>query len=415
MKTITIKNVTIEYEYLELKEYLTSDNFTHIQIGNVTINGTDLRRLIIPRSQSVVFQFEPTTPDNADVVLPNEYESIFRSIFSVVSELYRLDKGCLAGALATFLFDSVTPLWRNLIDQGKHILAIQLWRKVLSLAYEWEQTTGKHIHKGSPYAFIARTYLIVGDISTGFSYIYNAIEEDRKLNDVCPQIKYPNNAPVYLTATLVPDSRNFMFPLVSAIRSALEGYLGIYRREFGSKLSMEEFDERFLHNADFEPINYYFVLTFWMIFEHQCKVGHDLMQNDFSKLKNADWLFSLCLVLNRLLDEHCDYKDTSGHLGPEIIQYVTKKGLMTQRDFEDLRKRVKFKQASPDQIIPKLLSLSLQYNSVRVSREVQYLLVAWKLRNFAGHNIQIQDVITSNFEDIVKVLLCDIFLIVEEY
>lgn len=118
MKTITVKNVTIEYEYLELKEYLTSDSFTHIRISNVTINGTDLRRLIIPRLQSVAFHFEPTTPDNADVVLPNEYESIFHSIFSVVSELHRLDKGCLAGALATFLFDSVTPLWRNLTDQS---------------------------------------------------------------------------------------------------------------------------------------------------------------------------------------------------------------------------------------------------------------------------------------------------------
>lgn len=415
MATVAIGSVTIEYEVLELPEYLGTGKFIHHKISRVTLNEVDLRHRVYSQFGSIEFHLEPRRPDSKSAVMPGEYEEIFQAIFLAADELYKTDQTCLAASVVTFLFDSFTRLWRQLIDNAQHIMGIQLWREVLSLTHRLEKDTGKSVHKGSPYAFLAYTYLMIGDISTGFSYIYSAVEEDRRLNDVCPAIKYPDNAPVYLTATLVPDKRNIMFPLVSEVRLALEDYLNLYHSEFGSTLSMTEFDRRFLHNPDWETIKYYFVLAFWTIFEYRRKVTLDLMQNDFSRLKNADWLFSLCLVINRLLHEHPYYTCPSGYLGPEITNYVTRKGLMRQNDFEALRAQENFNRASPDQLIPRLLSASLQYGGVQVRREIQYLLVAWKLRNFSGHNIQIQNVIASRFEEIVKVLMCDIFLLVEEH
>lgn len=415
METVAIDNVTIKYEVLELPEYLGTGKFIRHKISRVTLNEVDLLQKVCSQFESIKFRLEPRRPDSKSASMPGEYEEIFRAIFLVADKLYKTNQACLAASLVTFLFDRFTLLWERLTDNAQHILGIQLWREILSLTHRLEKDTGKLVHKGSPYAFLAYTYLMIGDISTGFSYIYSAIEEDRRLNDLCPAIKYPDNAPVYLTATLVPDRRNIMFRLVHEVRLALKDYLNLYHNEFGSTLSMTEFDERFLHNPDFETIKYYFVLAFWMIFEYRRKVTPDLMQNDFSKLKNADWLFSFCLVINRLLHEHPAYTCPSGYLGPEITNYVNRKGLMKQNDFEALRAQENFNQASPDQLIPRLLSASLQYGGVQVRKEIQYLLVALKLRNFAGHNIQVQNVIASKFEEIVKVLMYDIFLLVEEY
>jgi hypothetical protein len=204
-----------------------------------------------------------------------------------------------------------------------------------------------------------------------------------------------------------------MYSLVSEIRSVLEDHLDFYRREFGSSLSMDHLDRRFLQNPDLEVIVYFFVFTFWTIFEHQRKVGHDLMQNDFSKLKNANWLFALCLVIDKLFHSHRQYSDR--FIGSEIVKYVVHKRLMTKDDLNDLRDQTKVQEANLDHLIPKLLSLSVLYNGAPVRKEIQYLFVAWNLRNFAGHNIEIQNVVASSFEDIVRVLVYDIFLIIEEY
>jgi hypothetical protein len=399
METTVFKNVLVKHD--------------HLRIHGVTINGTDLAEMIRSGFTSIQINLPITRPDQANVIFPEQYAQIFDTIFSVVDELYRSGQGCLAGFLSTFLFDNMTPFWMELLKAGRHILAVQLWRKVLSLAHAWEKRTGVHVHKGSPYAFIAYTYLMMGDIDTGFSYIYNAVEEDKKLNDVCPEISYPKNAPVYLTATLNPCRQNVMYPLVSEIRSVLEDHLDSYRREFGSSLSMDDLDRRFLQNPDLEVIVYFFVFTFWGIFEHQRKVDHDLMQNDFSKLKNANWLFALCLVIDKLFHSHPRYSDW--FIGSEMVKYVVHKGLMAKDDLNNLRDQTKVREASPDQLIPKLLSLSVIYSGAPVKKEIQYLFVAWNLRNFAGHNIEIQNIVANNFEGIVRVLLYDIFLIIEEY
>lgn len=400
MEETTIKNITIQHD-------------EHRKVNNVTVDGVNIRDIIISRFNSIKFQFDLKRPDNANVSLPDEYEPIFHSVFSVVDELYRSDRGCLAAYLSSFLFESLTPFWNDLMSEGQHVLAIQFWRKVLSMVHEWEKKTGKHIHKGSPYAFIANTYLIIGDIDTGFSYIYNAIEDDIKLNKVCPELNYPNNAPVYLTASLSSNPQNIMVPLVMEIRSELESYLNTYQNEFGRTLPMRELDRRFLQNPALETIKYYFVFSFWTIFEHRRKVGHDMMQNDFSKLKNANWLFALCLVIDKLFHSHPRYEGRS--IGSEIVNYIVDKGLMTKADLNNLKDEENIQDGEPDRVISELLPMTLQHNGMPVRKEIQYLFIAWNLRNFAGHNIQTQDVIVNNFDNLLKILLCDIFLIIEEY
>ncbi|HNU62667.1 MAG TPA: hypothetical protein PKL04_10760 [Methanofastidiosum sp.] len=257
---------------------------------------------------------------------------------------------------------------------------------------------------------MAYTYLLIGDIDTGFSYIYNAIEEDIKLNSVCPQLNYPRSAPVYLTASLSSVKRNVMYSFVERIRLDLETNLSDYRDCFGRILTLSEFDNKFLQNELLDIIKYYFVFTYWTVFEYQRKVDAAMMQNDFSKLKNANWMFALCLVIDKLLNS----KYGTDNIGKGIIALSTDKGYMRQSDLENLRSQNNLKK-DPDDAIPRLLQMNLNYNGSPIKKEIQYLLVAWNIRNFAGHNIKIQNVFGDKFKELFKVLLYCIFIIVEEY
>jgi len=396
MELTQIRNIAIKHE-------------TDWKIDQVFINNENLSDVIKGRT-FIEWNFEPFRPDNAKITLQAGFERLFQDIFCVVDDLYSLDRGCLAAYLSSFLYERLTPMWTHLMGCGKHIMAIQYWKKFISITHEWEDRNKKHIHKGTPYAFIAYTYLLIGDVDTGFSYIYNAIEEDIKLNSVCPQLNYPRSAPVYLTASLSPDRRNVLYPLVKEIRSELETYLNDYRKYFGRTLTLSEFDNKFLQDVALDTIKYYFVFTYWTIFEYRRKVSTTMMQNDFSKLKNANWMFALCLVIDKLLNS----KYSTKFISDGIKRLSEDKGFMTETDLNNLRSQDNFNE-EPDVVIPKLLPMNLHYNGSSVRKEIQYLFVAWNIRNFAGHNIQTQNVIVSNFEELLKILLYGIFIIVEDY
>jgi hypothetical protein len=81
---------------------------------------------------------------------------------------------------------------------------IQLWREILAITNGWEiKNQNVKIHKGTPYFFLAESYLLTGERELGFLYLYNAIEEDRALARFAPSLNYPNKSPSYCTMSLV--------------------------------------------------------------------------------------------------------------------------------------------------------------------------------------------------------------------
>jgi hypothetical protein len=71
------------------------------------------------------------------------------------------------------------------------------------------------------------------------------------------------------------------------------------------------------------------------------------------------------------------------------------------------------KNAEPDNMIPKLLSRNEKYNGNPVRKEVFTLLIAYNLRNYGGHNINQQHVLTSKFDEIIEQLLMSLFLCID--
>lgn len=352
-------------------------------VNKVFIDGENLDDLISTGYRSIICRFNPYHPDTSEIDFPQEYKTIFQDIFEVINDLYNSNNACLAAYLSSFLFGKFTLYWIELMKAGRHIIGIQFWNKIISIVHRWEESNGKHIHKGSPYAFIAFTYLIQGNLDLGFSFIYNAVEEDIELGKICPSLNYPSNAPAYLTAILSSNPNNmFMGQFVAAIRSELEIYLSGYRAYFGRTLTLDQFDRKFLQNTALGTIRFYFVFIYWAIFEYQRKVVTKMMQNDFSKLKNASWLFALCLVIDNLLN----YKYGTKYIGDGIKKYSVSKRLMAENDLNNLIGRERIAKGKPDIVIAKLLLWNLYINGSWVSNELQHLLIAYNLRNFASHN-----------------------------
>lgn len=381
------------------------------RVTAVSVDGRDLTNIIHENFNNISLNLYPSQPYTSQITLPLEYKQVLQTIFKAIDELYESNNPCLAAYLSSFLFERFTPYWSSLLKNGQHAFGVQFWNEIISVTAKWEESNGKHIHKGSPYAFLAFTYLIQGNIDLGFSFIYNAVEEDTRLASICPSLNYPNKAPAYLTAILSSNPNNmFMGQFVAVIRSELDTYLNDYRANLGKALTLAQFDRKFLLNRSLDASKYYFVFIYWTIFEYRRNIGTNLMQNEFSKLKNSNWLFALCLVIDTLFN----HKYGTKKISDGIKKYSVDKNLMTEDDFNKLISQESIAKGEPDRVTLRLLSEQLTYNGSRISKEIQYLLIAWNLRNFAGHNIKMQNIFVSKFDDLLRILLYDIFLIVED-
>jgi len=136
MEKTQIKNISILHE---------SDG----RVKQVLINGEDLGNISINIDVSIK-NFDPFRPDNVEVSFSDKYEQVFQDIFNVIDDLFLSNKGCLAGYLSSYLYERLVPIWNQLMRTGQHILAIQYWRKIISITHEWENKNSKHIHKGTP-------------------------------------------------------------------------------------------------------------------------------------------------------------------------------------------------------------------------------------------------------------------------
>jgi hypothetical protein len=92
-----------------------------------------------------------------------------------------------------------------------------------------------------------------------------------------------------------------------------------------------------------------------------------------------------------------------------------KNGWMTEADIRDFwgANYLKINSSDLDTIIPKLLQKTEKYNGNSVRDEVFVLLTAYRLRNFAAHNIMQQQILTSNYDDILEHLVMALFLAID--
>jgi hypothetical protein len=349
----------------------------------------------------------------------NEIKKICTEIFESIKQLRKNTNEELAGKAASHIFEAFANYWeREILKKKKQLVGIEFWREILAITKEWEYESGITLHKGTPYFFLAETHLLTGDRDTAFMYLYNAINEDNIWAEFVPSLNYPDESPAYLTATMRVGS-NQMGYLVNPWRDKLDEYIRKFNVSFNRFFRLEDFDSKFLSNKQLANVVYFFVFNFIYLYEIISNAEQKLLENHFSRLKVLDLIFNLCLVIDETLKNTESTIENAtlppSHTIPDGIKWLCGyEEWMNKIDLQNFWKgNLNVKNAEPDNLIPKLLSRNEKYNGNPVRKEVFTLLIAYNLRNYGGHNINQQHVLTSKFDEIIEQLLMSLFLCID--
>jgi hypothetical protein len=239
------------------------------------------------------------------IELDRQIDSLCEEVFKAVSEVNEQDKNQYhAARLASYLFECFTPYWIEvLLKQGHDTIGTLFWQEILSITNKWEKTSGIEVHKGTPYFFLAENYLLLGDRDLAFTYLYNALQDDKTLGRLDSSINYPKMAPSYLTATMNPNRNNQMYYLVAELRTKLSDYISLFNNRYPrpQPFTIQDFDVKFLANDDLFDVVSFFVFNFLYLTDLGKNTQPNLLKNQFSSLRALDTIFNFCLVIDETL------------------------------------------------------------------------------------------------------------------
>jgi len=398
---IKCANLSINYD--------TSSN----KVSTIILNGEALRpqvRTLL--NQHPKDQGHPFTT-KVRYFFDKQIETICKEVFEAVKEIktkYKND--VLAAYVASTLFEAFAAYWRQeLLEHGLLKTGVSFWQEVISLTLDWESKNKPiTIHKGTPFFFLAFNCLENGDKDNGFTYLYNALEDDKKL----PDLNYPQDAPAYLTATMSDKPRNFMYSLVRDQRLLLSNFLIKHKSEF-SELKLIDFDKKFLQNVDLADVVYFFVYNFHTIFDQDRNTNQIILQNEFSRLKTLDLFFNIGLIIDQVLSHAASQADvTCTGMKDAVVWWVDNNLGVNQTTFNSLigTSNLNINSQTLDQVLPTLLS-NISNPSSSIPKEVFAMLVAYKIRNHGAHNLNQQQILTSRYDEILSRLFNALFLAVQ--
>jgi hypothetical protein len=253
------------------------------------------------------------------------------------------------------------------------------------------------------------------DIDAGFLFIYKALEEDRLFANMLGRPRRYKSSPAYMSAVLVDNARNFLQPIVvRPVRDEISRLLSSFSSGRAA-LSQSDFDTKFLSKPKLEPVVFFFVYN---MYHHvrRTRFGQfsSLTNNDFMKLKSLDFIFNLCLVIEETL-QHRFSRGRANYLISDGVLALAKRNGWAQKSDKDPREHQQslsnFKTyQDPSVAIPILFAGAINYREAPINSEFRFLLLAWHLRNYSGHNIRTQPLLVRDYDKIFEWLMSALFL-----
>jgi hypothetical protein len=333
--------------------------------------------------------------------LDPQISQICQDVFDFADWIYTAQNNAsLAAGVTDYLFNGFTLASIPLMFAGANVASSSIWLEVCKEVWRWESSHGKKVHKGTPYYFLGGTYILCGNLDAGFLFVHNAIEEDKRLAQTTGNPNGYKRAPAYMFASLIDDPNNFLYDLVREMKHEVENYIGSYVNTIRGTFDFQTFNTKFLENEELEEEKFMFVYNLETLIQQKKLSRAELVNNEFSRLRNLDIIFNLCLLVDKVLQQRFGKE----YISQNIVELCRTEGWISQNDLENLRTQIDFNN-QPDTIIPKLLPLNLTYNSQPLPKELSCMLVAWRLRNYGGHNLKGQSVLVNNYPDIIMVLM----------
>jgi hypothetical protein len=347
-------------------------------------------------------------------------DDLVPEICEALSSLYDREPDFGYDAINRF-FEIVSASWNSLVNDRRIATAARVWTDVLDQVRAWESRSGKRIHKGTPYYFLGSTYIFGSDFNLGFRYLYDAIEEDRIASKKSSNPTSFLKAPAYMVASLINDPKNFLFlPFVKPARNRIDLFLEKYRTQSPSSiklsLNLPDFEKKFLTRSDMEVEKLYFVYVLFELIKAEGAWSPQSTYNDFSKMRNRDLLFDLCLIIEQVLKILHPGPTT---IGPVVYAMCSSKGWLTHKeanagDFNNqLNPKITGPSADPDIIVPALLDRTISYGGSQVGVAMSWPLLAWHLRNHSAHTLAPERVLVERYDEIVQGLMNSLFVALE--
>lgn len=375
-------------------------------VETIRYNGEPLLKAVNDRLGSIQLS-------KGRIVLPSELSSIIVNLLDAVTLLPPNER-----RKKIFLADKIFEhlVVRAAVPNPK--LEGMIWRSILGIVWQWEEQH-EEVHKGTPYYFMAATYLGSGDVPSAYSCFFSALEEDKRNFPHIP--KNLKDAPAYLTTSLVDDPGNALYnDVVVPLRATLQSFIDGYNMRARGNLEIQDLDRKFLQADSFEDIKRFFVANFHEVYHLSALNSTRMIRNDYSRLKVIDSLFNFGLIVDQMLESRflqgAPKKDRD--MANAVYRLALNFGWTaignSKNAGEFISKiRPRPNDGSPDEVLPAFLDGTCTFDGGLVDARMRAIIGAYHLRNYGGHHLDGSDILVNRYADVLEMVMGSFFVAVE--
>jgi hypothetical protein len=226
-------------------------------------------------------------------------------------------------------------------------------------------------------------------------------------------------SPAYKTATINDSKENTLYEIaVRPVRDLVSSHATDFSKSTGLVFSLNDFQSNFLDRPDLEKVVFFFVYNVYNhVQRNRFKQAPLFFENDFSKLRNLDSIFNMCLVIEEILQHKYARIRTNYYISDGVLDLAAANAwIPTGKTREETEKQFFSKltgvdlRLDPSATVPVILSGKITYDGGPLRPELRYLLLAWHLRNYGGHNVRAQDILVQSYDRIFEWLMFALFV-----
>lgn len=407
-----------EFNNLEINISSEGEVFDYVN-GMIRINDIPLDQFI-----SANYLSEENYNIIKSITISQKLEVIIDTVFLAIKDIEenQYDKTS-ANHITGYFFNHIKGVWNPNFNKYKFFIEINLWKELIIKVINWEKKNEFKIYKGTPYYFTAGCYLFTGNYDLAFNYTYLAMQEDHYHGTrQDPNFDY-RNLPAFMFASLNENPNNYLYPIVRQLAQEVKDYIGTYNNEFNESFTFNTFKNKFSTQVSlyYEHI-LYFVYLLNILAEKRRMIQQfpNLYNNEFANMRNLDVIFSFCLFLDKLLAKLSNVTTIRGNTEYLITKLYSN---WNTNDFSNLKQTLNI---NTDNINPiDKVKYILNYNcnnliyqsdsnyTIKQNKQIVNSMLIYFLRNEGAHNIILNNLNASIFEQILNSLFFQLFIIIE--
>lgn len=300
-------------------------------------------------------------------------------------------------------FNIFSTPWLSFLQSRFWVLAEQVFEFSLELAYEWEKTNSKDVHKGTPYYFRSLTDIVRGDLERGLLLMHQAHREDIKHRGTSAR------GPAYACVTLdTTVKENFFRDYLIETEKWLEELLERYRQTHVKTLTLAKL-RQVLQNYPKDEVSFFFAYAIFKL-KREIEINKAYRSNSFASLLELNVFLTLCRLVEDLIYE----KTGAGRLKGALENLSKNSGLSLHKD-DKLRKVEVAFYKNQQGILRELLEGKYIFEDSTKPTQIEIdLTITFITRNFSTHRIEMEALIYEQFDELAQRIINSVFFTIEE-